>query len=654
MRVFASTLAWILLAVPSGAQTPLGLPQTVSPVVPIGDIEDNVAVASQPDGRSLVVWCGRPAPGADFRVMGQLRDGTGLPLGPVLALSNALVGEFSRPEVARHPDGGFVVVWDGAQQGSSARARVLVRRVGADGLPYGAEKLVTSVPASQRPVVEVAAGGSFVVAWHTFATAVYVRAFDATCAPLGAESQANVFTYSNRPSLAMLSARGDFVVTWNGHPGGPNPTPYDIFARLYSANGEPAGDPFVVNTQTVGSQQGAAVVANDGGGFLITWSTYAPPDRNSTLGRHYDSAGNPLDAPFSIQDETAHDPHLVALPDGQRLLVWERQGIYARRLQPNGRPAGPIMRVSPPDGLWHRGPSAAATPGGFTVVWTTFGAAIAANLQSYALASQARADFDGNGREDVVFRHAKEGAASVWLMNGLTRQDERLFDVEARGLDWKLAGVADFDADGWPDLLWRNAAADQTELWLMEEVKRREVMQLPARGGQDGPAWQVAAVSDFDLDRRPDLLWRHETTGAVEVWPMAGAAFAGTPTPLPAMDSGWTAVGAADFDGNGAADIAWHRPADGALSAWLLEARPARPIAVLGQVPFAPSAVPDTAWRPVAVADYDGDGGADLLWQRQAQGTLVAWMLDGIQRTGAAFLTPSVPSTPAWQVVGPR
>jgi hypothetical protein len=188
----------------------------------------------------------------------------------------------------------------------------------------------------------------------------------------------------------------------------------------------------------------------------------------------------------------------------------------------------------------------------------------------------------------------------------------------------------------------------------MDEVKRREVVPLPARGGQDAPAWHVAAVADFDLDRRPDLLWRHEATGAVELWPMTGAAFAGTPTPLPAMDPGWMAVGAADFDGNGTTDIAWHRPGDGALSAWLLEARPARPIAVLGQVPFAPSAVPDTAWRPVAVADYDGDGGADLLWQRQTQGTLVAWMLEGVQRTGAAFLTPSVPSTPEWQVVGPR
>jgi hypothetical protein len=38
--------------------------------------------------------------------------------------------------------------------------------------------------------------------------------------------------------------------------------------------------------------------------------------------------------------------------------------------------------------------------------------------------------------------------------------------------NWKIAGVADFNSDGKPDILWRNTSTGQNYAWLMNGVLR--------------------------------------------------------------------------------------------------------------------------------------------------------------------------------------
>jgi hypothetical protein len=67
-----------------------------------------------------------------------------------------------------------------------------------------------------------------------------------------------------------------------------------------------------------------------------------------------------------------------------------------------------------------------------------------------------------------------------------------------------------------------------------------------------------------------------------------------------------------------------------------------------------PSAVTDTQWKIVEVADFNGDGKNDVLWHNQATGALYVWFLGGTKgvvfQTGGS-LTPSGVSDTNWKVV---
>ena len=75
---------------------------------------------------------------------------------------------------------------------------------------------------------------------------------------------------------------------------------------------------------------------------------------------------------------------------------------------------------------------------------------------------------------------------------------------------------ADFNGDGHTDLLWRNLASGATQVWLQD-----------AQGQQVGggnilpmtdPNWQIKATPDTDRDGDADIVWQNRANGAEQVW----------------------------------------------------------------------------------------------------------------------------------------
>ncbi len=59
------------------------------------------------------------------------------------------------------------------------------------------------------------------------------------------------------------------------------------------------------------------------------------------------------------------------------------------------------------------------------------------------------------------------------------------------------------------------------------------------------PNWSIVGIADFTADGQPDLLWRNSSTGSTMVWYMTGTAWNGgyaeiTPT---VTDPNWSIVG---------------------------------------------------------------------------------------------------------------
>ncbi len=72
--------------------------------------------------------------------------------------------------------------------------------------------------------------------------------------------------------------------------------------------------------------------------------------------------------------------------------------------------------------------------------------------------------------------------------------------------------------------------------------------------------WTVVGTGDFEGDVEGDglsgVLWRNQSTGAVQIWGSNEDPAVISHFPLPAVpDLYWKVVGTGDFDGNGTADI---------------------------------------------------------------------------------------------------
>ncbi|MBL0141441.1 MAG: VCBS repeat-containing protein [Betaproteobacteria bacterium] len=183
---------------------------------------------------------------------------------------------------------------------------------------------------------------------------------------------------------------------------------------------------------------------------------------------------------------------------------------------------------------------------------------------------QGVADFNGDGHPDIVWRNTANGACYVWYtVNGVfTGTDAFLFSLPP---EWVIQGVADFNQDGKPDFLMRNVNSGNAFAWFFND-------NLPI-GDQFlfniDPSWKVEAVGDIDLDGQPDLLFRSMTSGLSFAWytQYAGSVLSlGASSPMVySIDPVWEVVQLADWNGDGKPDLLFHNSATGLVFVWYLD-----------------------------------------------------------------------------------
>lgn len=285
-------------------------------------------------------------------------------------------------------------------------------------------------------------------------------------------------------------------------------------------------------------------------------------------------------------------------------------------------------------------------------------------------------DFDGDRRDDVVWRHSTTGADVLW------RSGEPVSNVAlatVQNVQWKIVAVDDFDGDGRADLLWRNSLDGRNVIW-----RRAHAAMLQNVPAVPDTRWHVLGTGDFDGDGRADILWEHPVHERV-IWPAANVwrvrqlgyldfvaiadvdgdgradligrapfylfgqraylAWSGADQdvrinlsanfepPFPTL----VVQGTGDFDGDGHSDLFLRDTSDGHDVLWP-GCRPDR-ARTLGTVR-------DLSWNVVATGDYDGDGRSDLFWRNRVSGDTVLWLR--ANSTMARYLT-RVPTQ--WAVV---
>jgi hypothetical protein len=269
----------------------------------------------------------------------------------------------SASSVAKLADGSVVVAYTSSRK-VARNTQTLVEQVKISRGRYVTNTIVKYVPSSSD-------------SWQD----VYCQRFTAAGAKLGSEVLVNQFTDFNQRSPAVTAlADGGFLVGWISEEqlieAGT-----DVMARRFGADGAALGDEFRVSTTTLVVNSPALVSA--GGGFTVAWAQKDAARTNlfDIYARSYDTAGQPAGQPFLVnshQPRNQHTPCIISVPAGQ-LVVWTStaqdgsgDGVYGRWLNGNAT-NGDEFRVNTTTALRQYTPTVAGDAGNRAlVIWSSY------------------------------------------------------------------------------------------------------------------------------------------------------------------------------------------------------------------------------------------------------------------------------------------
>jgi hypothetical protein len=262
-----------------------------------------------------------------------------------------------------------------------------------------------------------------------------------------------------------------------------------------------------------------------------------------------------------------------------------------------------------------------------------------------------RADFDLSTVPDLIWQQDGTNIPALWYMGGADGSTFiRSGTLSGPVPGWRIGGVADLNGDAHPDLIWQQDGTNVPAVWYMGGADGSALLGAKALSGSL-PSWRIVSVADLDGDGHPDLVWQQDGTNIPAVWYMGGAdgstlLRSGTLSgPVP----GWRIGGVADLNGDGHADLVWQQDGTNIPAVWYMGGADGSSLlsakALSGPLP---------SWRIVGVADSDGDGHPDLIWQQDGTNAPALWYMGGVD--GSTFVRSKVLSGPApgWRVAGPK
>ncbi len=256
--------------------------------------------------------------------------------------------------------GGFVVVWRHEQD--PYQYQLVGRRYARDGEALTGEvTLKTDFLGDATTSIASDDDGRFVVVWsqldidlpHVFTHDVYAQRFFPTGEPLTGEILINDHGDGDQSSPQVVSeAGGGFVAVWKGS--GQDGDGSDVFARRFTAAGEPATGEILVNAATAGRQTRPAVALGDDGSFVVAWQLF---DQPGVFARRFAAGGTPLTADVEVDVIASghlRQPEVAVSADGGFVVAWRQslpepppaRGVFVRRFTAAGEPTGAATRLS--------------------------------------------------------------------------------------------------------------------------------------------------------------------------------------------------------------------------------------------------------------------------------------------------------------------
>lgn len=297
---------------PLGDESPL---DTVAP----GRVS-GASVGYQPDGGFVAVWTDYNAP--VIQAIGRRYGPDGEPRGNVFAVSDFTAGDAKDANLSVDGKGDFVVVWRNRE-----RVSIEGRRYAASGQPKGGsfEVAGTGLPKYWADVAAFSDGG-FVVVWQIFDNgstgSVQGRVYGPSGETVSDEFETNDGTAdpAGAPTV-VLDPAGGFLVGWSADLF----SPVSNWARRYDAVGQPRGPKFPITTVDQREPGRLQIAMMPDGRYLATFDSDLDGSFRGIVGKRFDADDHAIGSEFLINTQTeGNQIEQSAAIDGagRFLVVW--------------------------------------------------------------------------------------------------------------------------------------------------------------------------------------------------------------------------------------------------------------------------------------------------------------------------------------------
>lgn len=231
-------------------------------------------------------------------------------------------------------------------------------------------------------------------------------------------------------------------------------------------------------------------------------------------------------------------------------------------------------------------------------------------------------DFNGDGKTDLLFLNATTNGVAIWQIDGAQVTAAPQIGIAAAG--WAYTSTGDFNGDGKTDLLFSNAATHGLMIWQVKGTQIADNSQIGTVNAAAG--WHFTTTGDFNGDGKTDLLFLNDTTHGVAIWQMDGSRITDAPQiGVVNAAGGWHFQDTGDFNGDGKTDLLFLNDTTHGVAIWQMNGSQ---IAASGQIGSINAA---GGWHFDAVRDLSGDGKSDLVFENSSTQGVASWVMDGTQ-----------------------